>query len=42
MFRLLELLAELQDLRQMGMQDDEIEGFIEVFFDNLFDEIEIV
>lgn len=42
MFRLLEIIAELDDLRKMGMTEEEIEGFIEVFFDNLFDEIEIV
>jgi len=42
MFRLLELIAELEDLRSMGMSEDEIEGFMEVFFDNLSDEVEIV
>lgn len=42
MFELLELLAELRSLKEIGMSDEEIEGFLEMFFDNLTDDIEVV
>jgi orotate phosphoribosyltransferase-like protein len=45
MFALLELVADLNELRDMGLSDDEIAGYLDVFIENygaLFLEAEIV
>lgn len=45
MFQLLELLAEIEDLRRLNLSEEEVDGFIELFFENypdIFDNTEVV
>lgn len=34
MFQLLEFLADVEDLRNLGLSEEEIEGYVELFFEN--------
>lgn len=44
MFKLLELVADIQELRDLGLTDEEIEGYMDMFLENYdcFDNTEIV
>lgn len=45
MFRLLELLADIKELEEMGLSQEEMDGYLELFLDNyqdLFEDIDIV
>lgn len=34
MFKLLELVADIQELRDLGLSEEEIEGYMDMFLEN--------
>lgn len=45
MFALLELLADIEELRRLGLSDEEIDGYLDMFIENyetIFSKAEVV